>query len=1073
MKSKHTPSVNIIRDANKQMDYIVTSNAEKSALKIFNDFNKGYHSFSIIGSYGTGKSSFLWALEQTLKGNKIFDASLFDSMKKIEIVNLVGSYNSLIDAFNEQFKVKGDYTNHQVLFDAIYQTYEDLGKDGLLIIAIDEFGKFLEFASGNEPEREMYFIQQLAEFVNSEDRNIILLTTLHQGLDAYASKLSNSQKNEWRKVKGRLQEVTFNEPVEQLLTLAASHFQSTLGETKESAYSKKMIGLQKSKSIFKISDSYVENLKNSLYPMDIFSAYLLTLSLQKYGQNERSLFSFLIASDETGLFERAKEDKSFSIASVYDYLLENFYQTLSSSATLDTAGWRSIKEALQRVETVDSINHTVAEEVVKTLGLLQLFAFKGAKIDDEFLLWYFSNSTTKKELDAVLKKLSKEKIIRYFQYDYSYKLFEGTDLDIEGALLKAENQVPEIIDLVGKLQKSFKFPIVTAKSHSYKTGAPRLFEYVLSDRPINDIPVGEIDGFINLIFTKESFGDVLELTKNIEEATLFGYFNTTEKIANALFEIEKTEQVLKTIEDDGDKVAIKSLKSILQANKELLNHYVIDAFYNGEVTWISQGKQVPISSKKELNVQLSELCDAVYLEDLVIKNELFNKHNVSPAISSARKNFFQALVESFDQKELGFNEDKFPPEKTIYYTLLKRSEIHTQSGDYYTLSAPVESSPIHILWQVSEQFLKSATDERKKLTELYSILSAAPYKLKQGVLDFWIPTFLFIRRGDFALYSDNKFKPYLNHQELHLMTRNLKDYEIKSFELNDLKLSFFNKYRELLMQDEKEDLTVSSFIESIRPVLLTYKGLTDYEKNTKKISKEAVQLREAIKNTQDPEKVFFDDFPKALNFDVDELLRSHENFDKYIYRFQDTIEEIKNGYAELLSRIEQFIASEIIGRKCEFTTYKKELENRFDSIKEHRLIAKQKTFIQRVNSPLNDRESWLASIGQVLVGKPLSSIEDKDEEILKDNFLHIVKELDNLSALEKIKFDDKKEDVFKLDFTSQNEGLNSNMIRIPKDKIEKAKDQLKTIDEELGKDKKMRIAILAKLLKDELSNGKN
>lgn len=103
MSNKHTPSVNIIRDADKHMDYIVTPNGEKAALKIFNDFNKGFHSFSIIGSYGTGKSSFLWALEQTLKGNKIFDAELFDSMNKIEIVNLVGSYNSLIEAFNEEF----------------------------------------------------------------------------------------------------------------------------------------------------------------------------------------------------------------------------------------------------------------------------------------------------------------------------------------------------------------------------------------------------------------------------------------------------------------------------------------------------------------------------------------------------------------------------------------------------------------------------------------------------------------------------------------------------------------------------------------------------------------------------------------------------------------------------------------------------------------------------------------------------------------------------------------------------------------------------------------------------------
>ena len=352
-------------------------------------------------------------------------------------------------------------------------------------------------------------------------------------------------------------------------------------------------------------------------------------------------------------------------------------------------------------------------------------------------------------------------------------------------------------------------------------------------------------------------------------------------------------------------------------------------------------------------------------------------------------------------------------------------------------------------------------------------LSSAPYKIKQGVIDFWLPTFLFIRKGDYALYSEGKFKPYLNQQELYLITRNPQDYEVKSFEWDNLRISFFNKYREFLMQEGQEELTVDSFIESIRPILLTYKGLQPYEQKTMRLSQEAIQLRETIRTAQDPENVFFTEFPRALNFNVQDLLKSDQNFDDYIYKFQDTLEEIKNAYAELLNRIEGFITSELIGRKCTFETYKKELIKRFSAIKEHQLLPKQRTFVQRLNSPLNDRDSWLASIGQVLIGKPLSSIEDNDEVVLMDNLNHLTKELDNLSELSKIKYDAKKEDVFKLDFTTQQDGLNSNMIRIPKEKMKQAKSSIDAIDKELGKDKKMRIAILAKLLKDELSDGKS
>ncbi len=42
----------------------------------------------------------------------------------------------------------------------------------------------LEHAAKNNPERELYFMQKLAEFVNVPSRNILLfLTTLHQNFN--------------------------------------------------------------------------------------------------------------------------------------------------------------------------------------------------------------------------------------------------------------------------------------------------------------------------------------------------------------------------------------------------------------------------------------------------------------------------------------------------------------------------------------------------------------------------------------------------------------------------------------------------------------------------------------------------------------------------------------------------------------------------------------------------------------------------------------------------------------------------------------------------------------------------
>ncbi len=236
MPTKYSTSTNIIRDLKRDIGYIVTPNALRIVDQIKSDFSRGLRSFNIIGSYGTGKSSFLWALEQSLTGGKkIFKTDLLPN-QKVEVIKFIGEYKSLTQVFYDHFEIKTKDQHVEDLLSLIYFQYDDLSKKSknpLLVIVLDEFGKFLEYASQHEPEKELYFIQQLAEFANDPENNILLITTVHQNFDAYAISLSNAQKQEWTKVKGRFREIVFNEPIEQLLFLAAEHLHK--GKTKPEA----------------------------------------------------------------------------------------------------------------------------------------------------------------------------------------------------------------------------------------------------------------------------------------------------------------------------------------------------------------------------------------------------------------------------------------------------------------------------------------------------------------------------------------------------------------------------------------------------------------------------------------------------------------------------------------------------------------------------------------------------------------------------------------------------------------------------------------------------------------------
>ena len=300
---KFSTSVNIERDSNKSFNYVVTANAKQAIGKIVDSFTAGIHSFCLIGSYGTGKSSFLLALEQCLSGNVTVDKSLlknkgqFNGFTKFKFLNIVGDYQSLAELL--QTHVESPTSKKGNIFSALDCLYSNCQKDNsFLIVVIDEFGKVLEHAAKNNPEKEMYFLQKFCEYVNDTNKNILLLTTLHQGFNAYAKDLKLEQKQEWTKVKGRIQDIVFKEPIEQLLNLAATKI-AAKRDTTDNKSIHKLYDLAIASKF--ANDTLKANVVSALYPMDIFAAYILTQANQRYGQNERTLFSFLEATGEDSI----------------------------------------------------------------------------------------------------------------------------------------------------------------------------------------------------------------------------------------------------------------------------------------------------------------------------------------------------------------------------------------------------------------------------------------------------------------------------------------------------------------------------------------------------------------------------------------------------------------------------------------------------------------------------------------------------------------------------------------------------------------------------------------------------
>ena len=1008
--------------------YIVTPNAQRSIYNIVNDFHAGIHSFTIIGSYGTGKSSFLLALESDLKGkgkNYLLDAKNLSPKGKFEILNIVGDYIELSTLLRRQLQIEGTTDN---ILDSLCSLYDECQKQGaFLTIVIDEFGKVLEHAAKNNPERELYFLQKFAEFVNVPSRKILLLTTLHQNFGAYSRGLSAEQVNEWTKVKGRFKEIPFVEPIEQLLYLASKQLRQEASDSllPIPSSAKRLSALAKDTHF--VSEDFKTETAMQLYPLDVFSAYAITSAIQRYGQNERSLFTFLSSKGSVSDF-KPQENETYNLQYVYDYIVYNFYSYLKD-ANADSMNWTSMKVSIERVEgqawdrKEDMLQ---AVKIVKAIGLLNLFGVAGFRLSKEQLSEYARMALDIPNADEIISKLEKKMIIRYAAYKERFVLFEGTDVDLEAEIREASLMVSRPVTFVDELSVFFNHRISPVKAHFYQRGTPRFFDYKLGEEPLEIIPNGDTDGYIELIFSSQN--DALETIKNFsathsEHALIFVYFKNTDEIVEHLYNIKKYNYLLEKVIKKEDRVALTEITNLREHEEALLNKAISDNLfaYKNRVSWIFRGEEKKVRSHREFNQLLSTVCDEVYSETPVMNNELFNRHKLSGPINAARKVYLEHLVQHHTEPELGFPADKFPPEKTIYYSLLKNTGLYR---DGMFTDAP-DNKGILSVWTACEEFLKSTENKARKISELIKLLSTQPYKLKQGFLDFWIPTYLYIKRQDFALYDASKgaFMPEVNMEFFDLLQKHPQDFEVKKFAVDGVKLGFFNQYRRFINLGDEFTITKDSFIETIKPFLAFYARLDDYTKYTRKFDHAStMKFRDVLAKAKDPEKAFFEDLPEALGFSQ-EKLKQEEFIREYGNIIQRAIRELRSCYSGLIDRIEERLVDGFGLQSYDYNEYIVEIRERLTHVKTYLLTDKQREFYHHVMTEYDNRIQWYQSICYTILEQRLDSLRDEQEDKLADDLVYLFRECEKYSSISQKLTESDKSDAYSFDMVT-NRGTN-------------------------------------------------
>lgn len=1070
MTNKYSPSINIKRDIENEYLYIPTKNSAEAYNTIANNFKSGIHSYNIIGSYGTGKSAFLLAFYKHLqKDQKYFEPlnGQFNGCSKFKFIQVVGSYESIITSLSKELNVRD---NESEVYETIKSIQNKLKKKNeCLVLIIDEFGKSLEYAAKNNPESELYFIQKVAEYANDSKRNFLFLTTLHQNFDAYALGLKEKDRKEWEKVKGRIKELPFNEPVEQMLDLAGQAISKQLAVKDKEALTKKFLGIVKKSNLFRLRNELTTETAKKLYPLEPLSASCLLIALQKYGQNERSLFNFISSNEPLGIIQHLKDCSSsfYSLSDVYDYLMFNYSFLLQSKNNPDFFKWRVVITALDRVETSFDAEVDFAQSIVKVIGLLTLINSQGSKINKEFLEQYCKEVLKTKKIEKILNDLSAKKIVKYHKYKDSYSIYEGSDIDIEVELQKKREELGKVIALESHVQTFLELDYVVAKAISYKKGSPRIFQYEITSSPLLriDSPQSDIDGLINIVIG--SGDNTLTSLSKTDDAIIHCLINLDDSIEQQIGDIFLVDKIL--IDQVLDKVARKELFEYKESLIKSFKEFFKNAMFSERSNWVLKGKKLTISSEKELNVELSSLIQKVYPSTPVFRNELINKSKLSGTLQYAKKSYITALIDNYDQPYLGFEGTKFPPERTIYHSLLEDTGIHISDELNNTASFSNPSNKtFQKLWDACDEFLDSTKRGKRSVNELVVNLRKAPFKLKDGFIEFWLISYLFIKREDFALYKDGAYIPRFSMEIADLLFKKSKTFSIKGIEVNGVRLSLFNQYRTLINQGASTSIKNKGFQEIAKPFLVFYKQLSTFcKQTTKHISSNTIKFRKTLLDAKELEKTFFEDLPKCFGYSLDQLEKNKNSLDEFASSIQNSIKELRLQDELLTDRIFEALSTLIGIETNSFEDLRSKMQSRYGTGMEHLLDSKQKALVRRIQSQIPERSLWISSISQMLISKPLNKITDEEELILLNEIKKQFADLDALLEMNSLHYDAKKEVALSYQIYGSDKKKRNNQIVLNKKDLK----QIDKLKKDIGKilkdqDSKIQEGLLIQLLKE-------
>jgi len=1041
-------SVNIERDHN-QRDAIVNYLPTSNALDLIDRFivaveRKGMNSWSLTGPYGMGKSAFLnylFALTGPKKSNqtvlaqqKLKNADLnlykrfinciepYGEVKDFIRLPITSAYEpvnrsiarGLADMLNN-YSIKGkrsyiatvkellsnDTIDSSSLINLFREIQTATNKD--ISIAIDEFGKNLEYMAHHHEDGDIFVLQQLSEM-----KSVYLWVCLHQAFDEYAAALSAIQRKEWSKVQGRFEDFTFIESPSQMLALLANSLShSNLGNERLSAWSEDAITSLDATNTY--GASYLDKaLVRRLYPIHPISALALISICSKYAQNDRTLLSFACSTESYALPSFLKQidfpEKGHLPSVSLDYLYDYFFNinTVSYASKAETQKWLEINNLINSFG--QNSDHEMA--ILKSIGLLNLLAgspIMKANANNVSILLEQTAGFDKDETISIIKRLQGKGSLLYREYADEYRLWEGSDFKVFEEI-QSQKEKLIIDDLESVLAKYLSLTPQIASRHAHQTGTVRKFERRWLSESAIDESLSAKDGYDGLfVYCFGSSQYLIDVPKQCQDGRplIIAYLPSQNALHELALEVAAVRKLLEeSAELVYDSVARKEVKYRVKVADDNFREYLAQSYNpaNPLLQWYSSGEKTNFTNFKQLSSKLSDLCDDCYDKCPPIRNEMVNYNKLSSAASRARRELIEAMFKANNEINLGL--EGFGPEVAIYRSLVLSEGLHIQKeyGSDFHITLDVNNAKLLSIWELLDYYLDESDADGMVLSDLISILRAPPYGLKEGPIPIYLSAYLIVRSEEIAIFREGIYRPVINDAEAALMIKRPDLFRLKKYNLSESESNILSAYQSslnLAKIESSNGLRNVSLLSVVSPLINIFNDMPAYTMNTKMITEEAKKVRLAIQNSHDPAALVFVELPEAVGFS-ESICDSFNNSD-FEQKLSAALTELMNSYSTLEERVQSIALKTFNADNLE--TLCREQSQRAEKLIHSCNNLELKPFLLSLSRKCEDTHKWLKGVAGLVSGKPMESWHDGDLNGFEIKLLDFA---DRMAALEAI-----------------------------------------------------------------------